>query len=276
MRRLLIALLLLAPLSAHAAPRPTCAAQQKALTTWLRLAAADRDRGAMLSMPTAKLVAVPLAKGSVPDNPAMFLFVEKGGVRDGAGPLVPTESTRTVIASNANVSYARRNPQGAARGILVAAYPDAPAEAVRAAVVAAQAAGERTWLLFRPADKRVVAPPTSPVTSEVATAERDGTDAFFQLIQRELGACKPFERMLRKLAGATKPKTLDVLIESPPRALGECKCKPSGTMVTAILWALAFEDLGVVVEIGPAVDTLPWGTGTWSDAAPAVVAALRG
>jgi hypothetical protein len=84
----------------------------------------------------------------------MMLVVEKGGLRDGMGALEPLARAKALIEANANIAWLRDNPGHAiSRGILVAAHGNAPAASVRAAVAAALASGERTWLLFRPTDR---------------------------------------------------------------------------------------------------------------------------
>jgi hypothetical protein len=271
MTRLILLSFLLANV---AAAEPSCPAQKQALAKWLEGAAVDRDRGAILSSFADVLVAIPTRKASGLGMQAMDLVIEAEGVREGNGRLVPFAEVGALVGANRNLEFARGNPNAIARGILIHAHANAPAASVRAAALVALSTKERVWLAFRLADKQIAAPPPSPLTPSLEKIRPGDFDAVLAIVVTEFGRCEPLMAMMRKMAGLTPAGRLDLLIKGTPQALEECKCKLPGPNLASILWTLAFRDLGTAVELTGKLDKLPWGKGTWAEAAPAIVKAL--
>jgi hypothetical protein len=264
-------------LAGRAAAAPSCPDQLAALDKWLAKAKADATNGAVMSDRVDRLVALPLKKGTAPREPAMTLVIDKDGLHDGNSPARPAGDAKALIDANQNIAFARSNANAISRGILVAGTSDAPAASVRAAVLAAAAAGEQVWLVFRPSDAKVTAPAASPLTKELDPLGSSDVSKMVQIITREFGACDDLMGMMRTLAGATQATRLTTLADATGPAVKKCQCKPSADRVASILWKLAFQNLGTLVAVTTKdIAALPWGgaKATWADAAPAVVKAL--
>ena len=156
---------------AEPAAAETCAKQVAAYDKWLAPIKADVAKGAVMSDRVERWVAIPLRKGSPPKQSAMTIVVDQDGLHDGDGAAVAPSDAGALIERNVNISFARTNKNAISRGILIAATPDAPASAVKAAVQAAAAAKESVWLVFRPSDGTAKAPASSAVTDELGTRD---------------------------------------------------------------------------------------------------------
>ena len=267
------ALVLVAVLAAPHAVAEPCAKKIAAYDKWLAPIKDDVAKGAVLADRVERWVAIPLRKGTPPKQSAMTIVVDKDGLHDGDGSAVPPSAAGALIEENVNISFARTNANAISRGILIAATPDAPASSVKAAVAAA-AAKENVWLVFRPSDGTAKAPAKSAVTEELGTRD---VNALVKVITKEFGACSGLMSMMRSLGGQTESSRLPVILEQPSAALAKCKCKTSPDVVASVMWKLAFENLAVVVPVpAKAIAGLPWGDAkaTWAEAAPAVVKAL--
>lgn len=264
-------------LAGRAAAAPACPEQLATLDKWLATAKADAANGVVMSDRVDRLVAIPLKKGTAPQQPAMTLVVDKDGLHDGNKPARPVGDAKALIEANSNIAFARSNKNAIGRGIVVFGTSDAPAASVRAAVIAAAAAGEQVWLVFRPSDAKVKAPAASPITKELAPLGTSDASKMIEIIVREFSPCDGLMGMMRKLSGQTEASRLTTLIDATGPAVKQCQCKPSADRVASILWKLAFENLGTVVAVTTKdAAALPWGDAkaTWADAAPAVVKAL--
>ena len=252
----------------------TCAKQVTAYDKWLAPIKADVAKGAVMSDRVERWVAIPLRQGSPPKQSAMTIVVDKDGLHDGDGPAVAPSGAGALIERNVNIAFARTNANAISRGILIAATPDAPASSVKAAAVAAAAAKESVWLVFRPNDGTAKAPAKSPVTDELGTRD---VNALVKVISKEFGACSGLMSMMQSLGGQTESSRLRAILDKPSAALAKCKCKTKPSVVASVMWKLAFENLAVVVPVpAKSIAGLPWGdaTATWADAGPVVAKAL--
>jgi hypothetical protein len=277
LHRGLALLLFVYPLPSSAAPEPACAEQVETLTKWLDLAKADKTRGAILAGRVEKLVATPIRAAEPPKEPMMTLVVHKIGVSEKPGAVSAIENTKSVIESNINYGFAKQNSNAIARGILVGGENDAPAASVRKVLAAASASGEKVWLLFRPSDAKIAAPPKSKVADELAKIDSTEMMKIVEIIRREFGPCEGLIGMMGKMGGQTMATRLDTIINTPPVALKECKCKTPGANIAAVLWSIAFRELAVAIPVPAAkLETLPWGDAkaSWSSVAPGIVKAL--
>lgn len=264
-------------LAGRDAAAQSCPDQLAVLDKWLATAKADAANGAVMSDRVDRLVAIPLKKGTTPKQSAMTLVVDKDGLHDGNKPARPVGDAKALIEANPNIAFARSNANAIGRGILVAGASDAPAASVRAAVIAAAAAREQVWLVFRPSDAKVTAPAASPITKELEPLGSSDTSAMVQIITRELGACDGLMDMMRKMGGQTEATRLTTLVDATGPAVKKCQCKPSADRVASILWKLAFHDLGTLVAVTTKdIAALPWGDAkaTWAGVASGVVKAL--
>jgi hypothetical protein len=264
-------------LAGRAAAGPACPDQLAALDKWLATAKADVANGATIAGRPDRFVAIPLKKGTEPQLPAMELLVDKDGLHDGPGPARPARDAGAMIDANRTIEFARSNSNAITRGIFVAGTRDAPAASVRAAVIAAAASGEKVWLVFRPSDTKLKAPPASPITKELAPIGPTDAAKLVKIITREFGPCEALMEVMQNLGDATHAEKLTAMLDEPGPAVKKCQCKPSADRVAAILWTLVFRDLATLVEVtAKDVAALPWGgaKATWADAAPAVVKAL--
>lgn len=256
---------------------PSCKQRLATYKSWLGRIKADVAGGAVLSDRVDRLVAIPLHKGTAPDEPAMTLVVDRAGLHDGHGAARPAPEAAQLIAENRNIAWARSHANAIARGILVAGTRDALAADVHAAVAAAVAAHQPVWLMFRAGNARATAPPRSAVSRELEAAGED-INALVPIIQREFGRCSGLMAMMRKLGGQTTRSRLATLVKAPLPAMKACRCQSGPDAVASILWTLGFANLGVLVAVPPArAAALPWGDAkaSWAQRAPLVVKSLR-
>jgi hypothetical protein len=269
-------------LAALAAAPADCPARTQALKSWLQTASADGSRGAFSWGGSDKLVAVPFGGGSAAASQpvATELVVTAAGVDD-AGKIVSLAEAPRVIAKRIERAeyIAQYNPHAAAHGVLVAAEGDAPAESVQKALAAVAAQHEEVWLVFRPSDGTLTAPPKSKVSDEVAKLP-PGDGVLAGLLKRELGGCPGMADLLSRL-GQQSQEDLQwkMLVEETPQALEKCACDPAPETVASIWWAFGgFRHLAIRERV-PAerIDALPWGKpdAHWSQVAPEIVKALR-
>jgi hypothetical protein len=264
-------------LAGRAAAGPACPDQLVALDKWLATAKVDVANGATIAGRPDRLVAIPLKKSTEPQLPAMEILVDKDGLHDALGPARPVRDADAMIDANHTIEFARSNKSAITRGIFVAATRDAPAASVRAAVIAAVASGEKVWLVFRPSDMKLKAPPASPITKELAQIGPRDAAKLVKIITREFGPCEALMEIMQNLGDATHAEKLTALLDEPGPAVKKCQCKPSADRVASILWTLVFRDLSTLLEVATKdVTALPWGgaKATWADIAPAVLKAL--
>jgi hypothetical protein len=272
-----IALLASIALAGRAAAAPSCPDQLAVLDRWLATAKTDAENGAVIADRVDRFVAIPLTKGTAPEEPAMTLVVDKDGLHDGNSPARRVGDAKALIDANRNIAFARENENAITHGILVAGTKEAPAASVRAAVIAAAAAGERVWLVFRPSDVKITAPAASSITKELAQIGDSDATKLAQIIAREFGACDDLMARMRTMASETQASQLTILIDAPGPDLKKCQCKPSPDRVASILWKLVFRNLGTLVAVTTKdIAALPWGDAkaTWADVAPRIVKAL--
>ena len=96
-------------------------------------------------------------------------------------------------------------------------------------------------------------------------------------VVEHFGPCQPLMSMMRSLSASRPATRTKLLLETPPKAMETCACNPAGPQLQALLWHMAFSELGTVVPVPKeAMEGLPFGEAdaTWESAAPGVVKAL--
>jgi hypothetical protein len=257
--------------------KPSCASQVSSYEKWLEPIKAEVAKGAVVSDRVDQLVAIPLQTGSPPDQPAMTIVVDKEGLHDGRKPARPPADAAALIEGNETIAWAKDHKNAISHGIVVLATRDAPAASVHAAVVAAAAAHEQVFLVFRPSDATAVAPAASAVTKEIDQLDSKDVSALVKVIQRDFGPCDGLMGMMQELSSQVESLRLKTLINAPGPALKKCSCKTPPAVAASILWKLMFKNLGVVVLVpDKLIGGLPWGDAkaTWETVAGAVVKAI--
>jgi hypothetical protein len=227
--------------------------------------------GACLASDVAGLPPAPNNKQPPPEGPAMTVRVTARGFS--AGMDSPTDDLQSLVRNNPNIQWERTQPQSALHGVAIEAEAAAPARLVKQALaVLAQEHIKQVWLIFKPKEP-ITAPAPHALDSQFAGHGRDDVMRAVGIVRREVAVCAPVQRLFGRLGGQLQSGRIDLMVTQSVGALKECNCTMKPATLTALWWNLAFKNLAVAVPVAPG-QTLPFGSGTWGEAAPAVLQAL--
>jgi hypothetical protein len=228
--------------------------------------------GACLASDVAALPPAPYNRQPPPQEPSMTVRVTARGFVGATGE--PVADLHAAIRANPNISWERTHANAAAHGVAIEAEAAAPARLVKEALaVLADEHVKQVWLIFKPANA-VAAPPPHALDHEFGGKGQEAVMRAVGVLRREVAPCPAVQRIFGRMGGQLLDGKMDLMIKDSVGALKECDCKMKPATLAALWWNLALKNLGVAVPVDPA-RALPWGRGTWGEATPAVLAALK-